>query len=212
MIHAYDEDYLEDAMDNLACSFDYVANDLKVDLDLYLSMFIASGVAKLFGDGNPAYVAGRSGAELVQTVYRKSGIDRDLPEPTVYLDRSPEYWCGMVLAYFQWYTARQFSQISKEIRCSEIVKLYHPLHEASIQKTCDVLIERTRQEPEMTRLARLRKYAGMSQAYLAKASGVSLRSIQMYEQRNKDINHASAETVYRLSRAIGCGYEDLLEF
>ena len=46
---------------------------------------------------------------------------------------------------------------------------------------------------------------------LAKRSQVSLRSIQMYEQRNKDINKASAETVLRLSRVLGCTMEDLLE-
>ena len=49
------------------------------------------------------------------------------------------------------------------------------------------------------------------QAELAKRSQVSLRSIQMYEQRNKDINKASAETVLRLSRVLGCTMEDLLE-
>ena len=52
---------------------------------------------------------------------------------------------------------------------------------------------------------------GCTQAELAKRSQVSLRSIQMYEQRNKDINKASAETVLRLSRVLGCTMEDLLE-
>ena len=46
---------------------------------------------------------------------------------------------------------------------------------------------------------------------LSKLSGVSLRSIQVYEQRNKDINKASLETVYRLSKALGCTVEDLIE-
>ena len=52
---------------------------------------------------------------------------------------------------------------------------------------------------------------GMSQAELAKQAGVGLRSIQMYEQRNKNINHASAETLLRLSRALHCSMEDLME-
>ena len=42
-------------------------------------------------------------------------------------------------------------------------------------------------------------------------SGVSLRSIQMYEQRNKDINKAQAESLYCLAKALGCTMEDLLE-
>ena len=40
---------------------------------------------------------------------------------------------------------------------------------------------------------------------------VSLRSIQMYEQRNKDINKASVDTVYRLAKVLGCAMEDLIE-
>ncbi len=54
-------------------------------------------------------------------------------------------------------------------------------------------------------------WAGCSQSQLAKMSGVSLRSIQMYEQRNKDINKAQAETLLRLARTLGCRMEDLLE-
>lgn len=33
----------------------------------------------------------------------------------------------------------------------------------------------------------------------------------MYEQRNKDINKASAESLYRISRVLGCTIEDLIE-
>jgi transcriptional regulator with XRE-family HTH domain len=50
-----------------------------------------------------------------------------------------------------------------------------------------------------------------TQAELARRSGVSLRSIQMYEQRNKDINKAGAEALYRLSKVFGCSMEDLPE-
>ena len=62
-----------------------------------------------------------------------------------------------------------------------------------------------------TNLKRIRNAYGCSQAELAKKSDVSLRSIQMYEQRNKDINKASIETVYRLAKALGCAVEDLIE-
>ena len=51
----------------------------------------------------------------------------------------------------------------------------------------------------------------MSQAELAREAKVSLRSIQMYEQRNKDINKAQAITLARIARTLGCDVEDLLE-
>ena len=64
----------------------------------------------------------------------------------------------------------------------------------------------------MTNLKRIRTASGLSQAALAEASGVSLRMIQYYEQRVRDINAAGALTVYRMACALGCTVEDLIEF
>lgn len=60
-------------------------------------------------------------------------------------------------------------------------------------------------------LKEYRTKSGMSQSQLAEASGVNVRMIQYYEQGVKDINKASGETLYKLSRALGCKMEGLLE-
>lgn len=60
-------------------------------------------------------------------------------------------------------------------------------------------------------LKEYRTKSGMSQSQLAEASGVNVRMIQYYEQGVKKINKASGETIYRLSQALGCQMEDLLE-
>lgn len=60
-------------------------------------------------------------------------------------------------------------------------------------------------------LKEYRTKSGMSQSQLAEASGVNVRMIQYYEQGVKDINKASGGTLYKLSRALGCKMEDLLE-
>ncbi len=62
-----------------------------------------------------------------------------------------------------------------------------------------------------TKLKRTRNAIGYSQKQLAELSGVSLRSIQMYEQRQKDINKAQSDSLYRLAKVLGCTMEDLLE-
>lgn len=62
-----------------------------------------------------------------------------------------------------------------------------------------------------TNLKRIRTAYGCTQKELAEMSGVGLRSIQMYEQRNKDINKAQSDSLYRLAKALGCSMEDLLE-
>lgn len=48
----------------------------------------------------------------------------------------------------------------------------------------------------------MREDKGMSQSELAKASGVSVRSIQDYEQGRKDINRASVVTVLQIAEAL----------
>lgn len=60
-------------------------------------------------------------------------------------------------------------------------------------------------------LKEYRAKAGLSQSQLGEASGVNVRMIQYYEQGVKDINKASGETLYKLSQALGCKMEDLMD-
>lgn len=63
----------------------------------------------------------------------------------------------------------------------------------------------------MSNLKRIRTEANLSQSKLSDLSGVNVRLIQDYEQGHKPINHAKAVTVYKLSQALGCSMEDLLD-
>lgn len=80
--------------------------------------------------------------------------------------------------------------------------------EERVAKFIAARIEQARGE---TRFAAMRKRLGLSQRELTHRSGVSLRSIQMREQRNKDINRAQACSAAALFRVPHCTMEDLLE-
>lgn len=69
----------------------------------------------------------------------------------------------------------------------------------------------TKRSKFKTNLARIRKDSGLSQSQLAEASEINVRMIQHYEQGSKDINKASAITIYKIAKALGCTVEDLLE-
>lgn len=56
----------------------------------------------------------------------------------------------------------------------------------------------------------IRNYRGMSQSALAMLSGVNLRTLQDYEQVQRPLAKASAETVYRLAKALNVRMEDLI--
>lgn len=62
----------------------------------------------------------------------------------------------------------------------------------------------------MGRLKDMREKAGMSQSQLASKADVNVRMIQHYEQGSKEINKAEVMTVYKLSKALGCKMEDIM--
>lgn len=212
MIHAYDNQYLDDAMKCLGEAMDYAVNSCQIEMDEFLNLFIGTGYAEQFAAGVPKYVSGVSGTELVMDVLTKSGTDIDFPQAQIDYDYSPQYWCGWILAYYQWYTGRSFKEIQKHITMQEIEKLYPALHEASEKKFVDIINRKIRKKNLPTRLQALRKISGYSQRELAEKVGVNLRTLQQYEIRAKDINKAAGATLLSLSKALGCRVEDLLEY
>ena len=60
-------------------------------------------------------------------------------------------------------------------------------------------------------LQRLRKQTGMTQKELAVAADVSLRMVQLYEQRRQDIRKAEVASLLRLAGVLGCEVKDLMD-
>ena len=211
MTHAYQEIYLNKAQSVLGDAFDYAVNSCKLSGETFVKMFTASSLSKKIENGEPAYIAGKSGIEIVmEVVLETTGKELNI-ESKESIGRSSEYWIGWAIAYYQWYSARKFSDIFKVLSFEELQNMYPTLHEADITKFVDIVDKKINKFFPDTNLRRIRTAYGCTQSELSKRSGVSLRSIQMYEQRNKDINKASAATLYRLTKVLGCTMEDLIE-
>jgi len=211
-MRAYKETYLYNAANKFGAMMDYAVNDCYLDGDLYLHMFISSGLARQFERGSPRVIAGMSGVEIaIDTILGVTGQTPNArPAYTDY--RTEEYWGGWALAHYQWYSSRSFSAILRFMPFTDLLDMYITLHEADITKLYSVADEISTRALPQTSLRRYRETAGLSQSELADEADVSLRSIQMYEQRNKDINKAHAITVLKIARALGCEAEDLIEF
>ena len=213
MISAYSELYLDDAMNNLGDMVEYAVCDLGFDPDEFFGWFISSGISSMFEKGNPKYVAGMSGYELAEAVLSNTNVSYQRREPS-YLDfKGREYWAGWILAYYQWKTGRRFEDIVKDgLTLSTIFSMYI-LHEADESKFVSVAnqIIAEKMSKRKTKLHQIRKARGFTQQELSEASGVSLRMIQLYEQRQNDINKAQVTVVINLARVLGCDVEDLLE-
>lgn len=72
------------------------------------------------------------------------------------------------------------------------------------EKFVDTLNRMIRRNDPPTQLQKLRRSIGYSQKMLAEKSGISLRMIQQYEQRAKDINKAAGINLAALSQILGC--------
>lgn len=211
MMHAYQEIYLSNAQAALGNAFDYAVNIRHISGSDFAKLFAASSISKRMENGEPAYLAGKSGIDIVVEVLAETTGRSMQSETMENMGRSKEYWIGWAVAYYQWYSGRRYSEIFKVLPFADLEKMYYTLHEADISKFVDIAEEQMREAFPETNLKRIRAVYGCTQAELAQRSGVSLRSIQMYEQRNKDINKASAETVHNLAKVLGCTVEDLLE-
>lgn len=211
MTHAYQETYLSKAQATLGDAFDYAINTCGISGEDFIKLFTASSVSRRMENGEPAFLAGKSGIEIAADVVLETTGKQleDIPEE--HFSRSREYWIGWAICYYQWYSSRSFRDIFRVLAFEDLQNMYYTLHEADITKVVGIVDTRIREYFQDTNLKRIRIAYGCTQKELAKRSGVSLRSIQMYEQRNKDINKASAETLYRISRVLGCAIEDLLE-
>lgn len=208
MIRAYDKVYLEKARIALGRMLDFAVYDLHMDLHDFWARFLNSDVCKRFERGDSSLIAGMSGIEMAYAVLGDD-VQRVKANPTA--DRSEEYWLGWALAYYQWDTGIAFRDIFDADDILKVKALYSPYHEMDIRHFCDLLNEMYLGRNPMTNLKRYRMRVGLSQAQLAEESGVPLRTIQQYEQRQKNINKAQAEYVIRLAKALYCEPEELME-
>lgn len=137
-VHAYSEDYLWGAQRILGDMLDFGVNTCQLDMDFIMNKFIESGIADNFAIGNPKYVAGMTGCEVLRTVLEKTGEENPKENDIMYVDKSPEYWTGWAVAYYQWYRNYKFQEIQSKVPVSEVVKMYI-LHEADVMKFVEIM-------------------------------------------------------------------------
>lgn len=133
MTHAYPNLFVAKAQKKLGYCIDVCINALHMSTEETVNLFLDSGMPEYFEEGNPRFVVGRSGKELVMDCHYALG----LPEPNLrgtVLSREAEYWAGWALAYYQWWSNKPFAEILSKIPLGSLIGAYFSLHEVSLQK------------------------------------------------------------------------------
>lgn len=89
-----------------------------------------------------------------------------------------------------------------------VLKSKAAFEKISFVERVDELLHESRRE---SRLKAYRMRLGLSQSELAKKSDIPVRTIQQYEQRQKNINKAQVDYLVRLAKCLYCELEDLME-
>ena len=206
-IHAYNENYVDNARTTLATMLDYAVNYMHRDIDTFFIEFITSGIASRFGTGDPLYITGKSGVDLYHDTVSAIGSPAQ-PVEYIAIERSAEYWLGSYLAYAEWYLNIPFRDIFAILPLSVMVGWYDTAHEADVARYTDDVYHTMLHNNNS--LKEMRELTHLSQTDLANMSGVPLRSIQMYEQCNNDIAKAQYSAVANLARCLSCNTQDIV--
>ncbi len=209
MIHAYSQLYLSKASRAVGNMLHDAVLEFGLNGEDFLRRFIQSDVAEQIENGNPKYIAGKSGLELFFEVMEKTNGEKYNIDFIESYDRSSVYWVGWMLTHYQWYSGRSFKSIIDTVPYDELLALYDTLHEADISKTYEVMAAHF--VIGESKLKTVRRRCGLTQEELANISGVSLNTIRAYERKSKDINRAQLDIVVKLAKALKCEIEDLID-
>lgn len=140
MMRAYIEPYLKDVMRNLGVMSHFCINEYGLSPEKFSTLFANSHVAEQISMGNPRYLSGMSGKEMADLLMESTAEEKSNRVRSSLYYVSPEYWAGWVMAYYQWYTAKSFSQMFAEgLTYDKVLKMYHPMHEADLAKIVEMM-------------------------------------------------------------------------
>ena len=210
-IHAYDYDYVSGAQRILGDAADFAIITLGVEPNVFGDALSVADAGRQFALGNPKYVAGMNGCEFARIILDQTKTSYSDKEDAMFVDKSPEFWAGWALAFYQWYKGYSFMEILDAVSFDSIIDMYPIYHEMDIMQFVDSIEISMQKNNPQTKLKKRREICGLSQSELSADSDVPLRQIQLFEQRQRDINKTAADTLRRLSKALNCRMEDLME-
>ena len=142
MNYAYDELYLPLAQRVMGDMYDYAVNTLNIVIQEFHKMFTVSGMAHQFEIGNPTYIAGKNGCEVAKEVISECTDMKIEAKDAMYVDKTPEYWIGWSLSYYQWITCKTYREIEEHVPIETMYGMYATLHEADISLYVEIMDEK----------------------------------------------------------------------
>ena len=202
--------YEQELREKLGTYFDTAVNHNGMRGQEAANLLVSSGLAEHLERQNPAFVAGKSGTELLSWACEQVGLSPEVANPPR-TPTTPDYWVGYMLGLFQVAAGWTYRQVFERMSYADLRGMHSWCQDMSEREVVDTICDELLKRPQQKALRRMRKASGLTQSQLAAQAGLSMRTIQQYEEGQKDINKAAVGNVRKLALILHCTIEDLLE-
>lgn len=197
------------AIEMMAEMFEYSKCYLHVESDEFFDMLNNTNSSDKLYNLDIIYIYGKSSIEIINDIYLANEMKIKTFNNKKLLKSDKYYWLGLVIASYCYGKKISFKEFGQRIKPSQILRMYNIMHEAPHMKVIEEIDKILNKQESV--LKSIRQAKNISQNELSILSGVSLRSIQMYEQKKKNISKASFEIVKRLANSLLIKPEELYD-
>lgn len=222
---AYNKILLDEVKNNFGAMLDCGINALGFESKAFYNMFLTSKMSKRINSGDCYIISTLGGVELAELivnhamnnsryVHVKRASDSEFNtrlNNAIVHKESKEYWAGSVIAEYAWEKNMSYQELNRYIGIEEVVSLYDSFGDVDYLMVSIRIDEMIKGKKTISNLKVRREKVGLSQRDLANATGIPVRTIQQYEQRQKRINKASAEYLVKMSTVLKCDVRDIME-
>jgi len=202
MVYAYEEKHLTTIAEIVGDIFRKATCIEDFEIDRFAQEFAKSEVAHAIEYGDLDYLISEEIEDDIASLIC-SEPNKEYCEDT----NSREYWVGYILVFIQRAVRRNFKEIFALYLCSRLLKDYDTYGDMDPIE----MVKKIKQYISMgNKLKQFREKKKMTQQELSSTSNVTVKNIKAYEDGTVDISKAQGDTLFRLSRALGCTIEELL--
>ncbi len=202
MVYAYEEKHLTTIAEIVGDIFRKATCIEDFEIDRFAQEFAKSEVAHAIEYGDLDYIISEEIEDDIASLIG-SESNKEYCEDV----NSREYWVGYILVFIQRAVRRSFKEIFALYLCSRLLKDYDTYGDMGPIE----MVKKIKQYISMgNKLKQFREKKKMTQQELSNTSNVTVKNIKAYEDGTVDISKAQGDTLFRLSRALGCTIEELL--
>lgn len=202
MVYAYEEKHLTTIAEIVGDIFRKATCIEDFEIDRFAQEFAKSEVAHAIEYGDLDYLISEEIEDDIASLIC-SEPNKEYCEDI----NSREYWVGYILVFIQRAVRRNFKEIFALYLCSRLLKDYDTYGDMDPIE----MVKKIKQYISMgNKLKQFREKKKMTQQELSSNSNVTVKNIKAYEDGTVDISKAQGDTLFRLSRALGCTIEELL--